>query len=74
MSNKSKKELVVNLYPKGILGAIVNIFALMVSWYFNKSILWGIFHFIFGFFYLIYRLIIGSFSDGGFMKIIEYYF
>tara|TARA_R110000803_G_scaffold38955_1_gene84043 strand:- start:609 stop:800 length:192 start_codon:yes stop_codon:yes gene_type:complete len=54
--------------------AIINVLALMVSWYFNKSILWAIFHFFFGGFYLIYRLIIGSFRNGGLETIINSYF
>lgn len=46
----------------------INVLAVMVSWFFNKSILWAIFHFLFGAWYLIYRLIIGSFKDGGFVE------
>ena len=52
----------------------INILAVMVSWFFNKSILWAIFHFLFGTWYLIYRLLIGSFKAGGFMEIINSYF
>tara|TARA_R110000822_G_scaffold161_3_gene755 strand:- start:17873 stop:18097 length:225 start_codon:yes stop_codon:yes gene_type:complete len=52
----------------------INVLAVMVSWFFNKSILWAIFHFLFGVWYLIYRLIIGSFKDGGFVEIINNYF
>jgi hypothetical protein len=51
----------------------INLSAMMVSFYFNKSVLWAIFHFFFGAFYLIYSLIIGRFSDGGFMEIINSY-
>ena len=53
---------------------IANIFAVMVSWYFNKSVLWAIFHYIFGWFYLLYSLLIGRFVDGGFIEIITSYF
>jgi hypothetical protein len=48
--------------------------AILVSWHFNKSILWAIFHFFCGWFYLLYRLISGSFTNGGFMEIINSYF
>jgi hypothetical protein len=58
----------------GILAAIVNVTALLVSWFFNKSILWGIFHYIFSGPYLLYSLVTGRFSDGGFMEIINSYF
>lgn len=57
-----------------IIKAIINILAVMVSWYFNKSILWAIFHFCTGGIYLIYRLLIGSFSNGGFETIMKSYF
>jgi hypothetical protein len=53
---------------------VINIFAIMVSWYFNKSVLWAIFHWIFGLLYLIYCLLIGRFADGGFMENINHYF
>jgi len=52
---------------------IVSILAVMVSWYFNKSILWAIFHYMFGWIYMIYCLLIGRFADGGFMEIINSY-
>ena len=65
----NKLSLPINGYIK----LAINILAVMVSWYFNKSILWAIFHFAFGVWYLIYRLLIGSFADGGFMEIINSY-
>lgn len=52
---------------------IISIIAVMVSWFFNHSILWAIFHYIFAIPYLIYCLIIGRFADGGFMAIINSY-
>jgi hypothetical protein len=58
----------------GWIRLFINILALIVSWYFNKSILWAIFHFIFGAWYLIYRLLKGSFANGGFMEIMNHYF
>lgn len=53
---------------------LINVLSVMVSWFFNKSILWAIFHWIVGPFYLVYRLLKGSFADGGFMEIINSYF
>ena len=51
----------------------INLLAVAVSWYFNKSILWAVFAYIFSFFYLIYSLLTGRFADGGFMDIINSY-
>lgn len=68
------KEKVVYRYVSNPYGWVIRIFAIMVSWYFNKSILWAIFHYMFGLIYLLYCLLIGRFSDGGFMNIINYYF
>ena len=57
----------------GLVRLIINVFALMTSWFFNKSILWAIFHFVFGFWYVVYRLMIGSFKGGGFLEILNNY-
>lgn len=73
-NKKTTKEIVVRTYYRNPFAIIINVFAAMVSWYFNKSILWVIFHFIFGTIYLLYSLLIGRFSDGGFMEIINNYF
>lgn len=53
---------------------VINIFSVLVSWYVNKSFLWAIFHYLFGFWYLIYSILMRRFSSGGFMDIINYYF
>ena len=66
----NKFSLPINVWVR----LAINILAVMVSWFYNKSILWAIFHFFFGAMYLIYRLIIGSFRDGNFMYIINSYF
>lgn len=71
---KTVIKTVYRLYPKGMITFGVNILSVMVSWYFNKSVLWAIFHFIFGWIYLLYSLLIGRFADGGFMEIINSYF
>jgi hypothetical protein len=57
----------------GWLKFAINISAVLVSWYFNKSILWAIFHYLFGSIYLIYSLLVGRFTDGGFLEIINSY-
>lgn len=46
------------LLRKSILVGIVNSTALIVSWTLNKSIWWALFHFVFGFWYLIYQNVI----------------
>ena len=65
----TKLQLPIN----GWIRLSINTIAVLVSWFFNKSILWAIFHFMFGTWYLIYRLLKGSFRDGGFMQIINNY-
>ena len=69
----SNSEKIVTVYENPFT-IIASIFAFMVSWFFNHSVLWGIFHFLFGWLYLLYSLIIGRFADGGFMEIINHYF
>ncbi len=56
------------------LNLAATILSIMVSWFYNHSVLWAIFHGIFSWIYLIYSLIIGRFADGGFMNIINHYF
>ena len=72
MKNEENKT-VYNHYINPF-NSIVFILSIMVSWYFNKSILWAIFHGMFSWIYLIYSILIGRFADGGFMEIINYYF
>lgn len=80
MSSNKKNIINISILPFGNtnLGAIIylilRVLAVMVSWFYNKSILWAIFHFFFGVIYLIYRLLIGSFANGGFIEIINFYF
>ena len=57
-----------------LLNLAATILSIMVSWFYNHSVLWAIFHGIFSWIYLIYSLIIGRFADGGFMNIINHYF
>ena len=52
----------------------IGVLSLLISWYFNKSILWGIFHYVFGIYYLIYCIISRAFSNGELLEIFNYYF
>jgi len=73
MNNKTV-TIVRNIFPTNWLIFAIDIIAVMVSWYFNKSVLWAIFHFVFGWIYLLYSLLIGRFADGNFMTIMNSYF
>ena len=46
------------LLGRSIFVGMFNIAALILSWILNKSILWAIFHFFFGFWYFVYQGII----------------
>jgi hypothetical protein len=67
------KTIVKHVYKNPFI-FVINIVSVMVSWYFNKSVLWAIFHYVFGLIYLMYSLLIGRFADGGFMEIMNSYF
>lgn len=75
---KINSSIVVNvLSGKFIFGrfiVLLNVLSVMVSWHFNKSVGWAIFHYIFGFWNLLYNLLSYRFADGGFMEIIQSYF
>lgn len=74
----NKRSLTINLLPEGdILSILIfasRILALLVSWYYNSSILWAILHFIIGPFYIIYSLLMGRFIDNNLLTIINSYF
>lgn len=53
---------------------ILDIIAVMISWFLNKSILWGIIHFIFGPVYLLYSLLTGQLDNGVISNAINFYF
>jgi len=53
---------------------LFKIVAILVSWYFNKSVLWLIVHYFFGWVYLVYIILTGGFTNGGFSDIVNYYF
>lgn len=67
------KEVRYYLIP-GDWRMVFKIIAMLVSWYLNKSIFWGIIHYLFGWIYLVYVILMGGFSNGGFNSIIDYYF
>jgi hypothetical protein len=75
MSNDTKrKSTIIDIFPTNWISTTVSVLSAMVSWYFNKSIGWAILHFLFGWIYLLYSLLLGRFADGGFMEIINSYF
>ncbi|PWT78070.1 MAG: hypothetical protein C5B59_02605 [Bacteroidetes bacterium] len=64
----------MNNRGKGILYMVLGIYALMVSWYYNHSIVLLIIHYIFWPIYLIYELLSGRLSNDMWRKIPESYF
>ena len=77
--SKTKKTVNIILLPKldelaGIINLCIRILAVMVSYYFNASIVWAIIHYILGPIYLLYCLLLGRFAEGRFMDIINQYF
>ena len=77
--SKTKKTVNIILLPKldelaGIINLCIRILAVMVSYYFNASIVWAIIHYILGPIYLLYCLLLGRFAEGQFMDMINQYF
>ena len=74
MSDKEKNKLIwtYHLFPVD-WRLVFRVIAVLVSWYFNHSIFWGIFHYLFGWVYLVYVILTGGFSDGGLGEIMKYY-
>lgn len=70
----SEKTVIVKNYGSNPLNLIATVLAVMVSWFYNHSIFWAIFHGLFSWIYLIYCLILGRFAHGGFMEIMHNYF
>ena len=58
----------------GILYFLLGIYTLMISWYYNHSILLLIIHYIFWPIYLVYELLIGHLSNGMWKTIPASYF
>ena len=66
------KEVKYYLIP-GDWRLVFKIIAMIVSWYFNKSLFWLVIHYLFGWIYLVYILLTGEFSNGGFTDIVNHY-
>ncbi|MEO6070739.1 MAG: hypothetical protein ABIN57_05880 [Chitinophagaceae bacterium] len=52
---------------------ILSIYAVMVNWFYNHSILYAILAFLLSPFYLIYELLIGNLAHGMWLKILHTY-
>jgi len=73
MTEEEKKEIIrFHLVPTDYR-LIFRVIALFISWYYNKSIIWGILHFFLGWIYIIYVLFMGGFDEGRLNNIINYY-
>jgi len=72
MEEDNKTILKYYLFPTDYR-LLFRIFAVFVSWYYNTSVLWGLFHFFLGWVYLVYVMVMGGFSEGGLGNVIDYY-
>jgi hypothetical protein len=57
-----------------ILYLVLGLYTLMVSWYYNHSLILLLIHYIFWPLYLIYELLIGNLAHGMWLKIPLSYF
>ena len=55
----------------GKFAILINLLAVVISWFFNKSVLWAIFHFFTGWMYLLYCLLSMKFANGMFLEILQ---
>jgi hypothetical protein len=62
------------ILPKQTWKFIFKLAAVMVSWFFNKSIFMAIIAYLFPILYLAYILLSRGFANGTFMNIVNYYF
>ena len=58
----------------GLLYGILGIYSLLISWYYNHSLILLLIHYIFWPIYLIYELLIGHLSHDMWRRIPESYF
>ena len=73
MTEEEKKEIIrFHLVPTDYR-LIFRVIALFISWFYNKSILWGVIHFFLGWVYIAYVLFMGGFDEGRLNNIINYY-
>jgi len=64
----------MNKRDGSIVYFILGIYSVLISWYYNHSILLAIFHFIFWPIYLIYEILIGHLAHGMWKIIPQSYF
>jgi len=73
MTEEEKKEIIrFHLVPTDYR-LIFRVIALFISWFYNKSIIWGVIHFFLGWVYIAYVLFMGGFDEGRLNNIINYY-
>lgn len=58
----------------GILYAVLGLYTLMVSWYYNHSIMLLVVHWVFWPVYLVYELLVGHLAHGLWKSIPQSYF
>lgn len=73
MDSKNKNIIVYQLLPTD-WRLVFRIVAVLVSWFYNQSLLWGIIHYFLGWVYIVYLILSGDFSNGGLGEVIKYYF
>ncbi len=64
----------MNKSGSGFLYFLLGIYAVMISWFFNHSIILAIIHYIFWPIYLIYEILSGNLSHGMWRSIPASYF
>ena len=64
----------MNNRDKSIIYGILGIYSLMVSWYYNHSLILLLIHYIFWPIYLIYEVLTGNLSHGMWKTIPMHYF
>ena len=72
MDPKNKNIIVYQLLPTD-WRLVFRIVAVLVSWFYNQSLLWGIIHYFLGWVYIVYLILSGDFSNGGLGKVINFY-
>ena len=73
MTEEEKKNIVKSHLIPTDYRLIFRVLAMFVSWYFNKSVFLGIFHFLLGWVYLAYVLFLEGFNNGKMGKMVEFY-
>lgn len=64
----------MNKNGSGLVYFLLGIYALMISWHYNHSVILLIIHYIFWPIYLVYELLTGNLSHGLWRSIPESYF